>query len=318
MKRALVLAVGLAACHRTKLPVATHVWLGPTGGCVQTVEHPRVGTRACWGALADGAPERRVATRTDPAAEAFAFDREHACVATASEARCGAFGTLPGHGELVVGAGRACLREKEELRCLGAPLDLGPGPVKSVALGDELQCAALGPTKDDAEKVVCRGHAPVLLGVPVRAVTSGKAHACALLEDHTVRCWGANESGQLGDGSTNASAVPVAVHGLTEVIAIGAGDRHTCAHLANRTMACWGANEHHQLANGTTTASGRPNVIVGLVGIRQIAVAGDGGCAIIDEGVVRCWGRNDRYQLGDGSTDEHNVPSPIRYQALER
>jgi alpha-tubulin suppressor-like RCC1 family protein len=61
------------------------------------------------------------------------------------------------------------------------------------------------------------------------ALAAGSSHACALLTDGTVRCWGANYSGQLGDGTTTFTSLPVPVKGLSDVTALVAGDRHSCA-----------------------------------------------------------------------------------------
>jgi len=311
----------VAGCKRTKLPVATHVWLGPTGGCVQTLAHPKVGTAACWGAntageVGDGTRDPR------PYAVGVTFPSEPTSIALAPGRSAGIFrGTLWEWGgrsatptarepasHVVLSSTRTCLRDGDALRC-DPPLPTEDRPVRAVALGPEPCVAYAGASPN----VVC-GAAEKMAG-PVTALVAGRDHTCALLPDRTLRCWGRNEEGQLGDGTKRDADRPSAVLEINEAVAIGAGDRHTCALLANRTVACWGANEHHQLANGTTAASSRPGVVVGLVGVRELAVAGDGACALIDEGVVRCWGRNDHAQLGDGTTQEHNVPMPMRYGA---
>jgi alpha-tubulin suppressor-like RCC1 family protein len=245
--------------------------------------------------------------------------------------------------EMIVRVGRAhtCVRlgHGDRLRCFGADDEgqLGASPpsspgarasaawdrgaaIRAVALGDAHTCVAYSRSSADAESVLCRGRAvaaprePLLSGVAVTALVAGAAHTCALLEDRTVRCWGKNDAGQLGDGTTSDSAVPVSVLDLAGVQEIAAGARHTCAHLSNNTIACWGDNSHHQLANGTTERSTRSSVLVGLVGVKQIAAGGDGTCALLDGGFVRCWGTNDRGQLGDGSSVEHSVPMPIKYR----
>src|SRR5207245_11374856 len=86
----------------------------------------------------------------------------------------------------------------------------------------------------------------------VTAVTAGGAHTCALLADGTVRCWGENSEGQLGDGSTFSKPNGIWVTGITGAVAISAGWEHTCAVLADGTVRCWGANASGQLGDGTT------------------------------------------------------------------
>jgi hypothetical protein len=90
------------------------------------------------------------------------------------------------------------------------------------------------------------------------AVSAGYAYACALLYDGTVRCWGSNLDGQLGDGTLTDSNVPVTVSGLAGAADISVGNFHTCALLTDGTVWCWGGNDEGQLGNGTTTSSSMP------------------------------------------------------------
>jgi hypothetical protein len=92
----------------------------------------------------------------------------------------------------------------------------------------------------------------------VASISVGDEYACAVLSTQTAVCWGDNEEGTLGDGTTTSSPSPVAVSGLTNVTAIAAGSTHTCAELADGTFACWGNNQYGQLGDGTTTSSSVP------------------------------------------------------------
>ena len=77
-------------------------------------------------------------------------------------------------------------------------------------------------------------------------------------------CWGYNGDGQLGNGTTTSSLVPVQVHGLSfGVTAVATGSWHTCA-IVNSSALCWGYNEDGELGNGTTTSSLTPGEVVGL------------------------------------------------------
>ena len=87
----------------------------------------------------------------------------------------------------------------------------------------------------------------------IRAIATGQTHACALLNDRTVQCWGSNGNGQLGDGSTTERLSPVAVTGLGgEVRTITAGQNGTCAILMNNAVQCWGYHPGNGTASSTT------------------------------------------------------------------
>jgi alpha-tubulin suppressor-like RCC1 family protein len=92
----------------------------------------------------------------------------------------------------------------------------------------------------------------------VTSVSVGDNCACAVLASGTATCWGYNDLGQLGDGTTTNAPTPVPVSGLTNVRAIVAGNDHSCAALTDGSYACWGNNQYGQLGDGTTTSSPVP------------------------------------------------------------
>ena len=143
------------------------------------------------------------------------------------------------------------------------------------------------------------------LGTRVRQVsTSPSSHSCALLEDGTAWCWGANSSGQLGDGTTLRSSVPVQVSGLASVAEISAGLSHTCARTSDGALWCWGDNGVGQLGNGMSgqSAMSTTPVRVAVPGTEWIEVrAGIGGtCARAKDLSTWCWGMRDHGMMGNG------------------
>jgi len=96
----------------------------------------------------------------------------------------------------------------------------------------------------------------------VKAIAVGGNHTCAVTVAGGVVCWGNNDFGQLGDGTTGAHNLPVAVPGLSGVAAIAAGSNHTCALLKSGAVYCWGLNGKGQLGNGNTTDSSKPVDVV--------------------------------------------------------
>jgi len=143
------------------------------------------------------------------------------------------------------------------------------------------------------------------------ALTTGAFHTCALLADRTLRCWGQDEQGQLGDGTRTNSSTPVTVSGISGVAAVGGGGVHTCAVLTDSTVRCWGENEFGQLGDGTTMTSTTPVQVAGLTGASAVSLGWRHSCALLTNGTVRCWGQNDFGQLGDGTTSNRTTPVQV-------
>ena len=126
-------------------------------------------------------------------------------------------------------------------------------------------------------------------------------HSLALLGDGTVRAWGYNGAGQLGDGSTESSDVPVTVSGLSEAAAIAAGGGFSLALLKNGTVVAWGEGEFGELGDGKTSNSDVPVAMSGLSGVVAIAAGEHTGLALLANGTVMAWGANQGGELGDGT-----------------
>jgi alpha-tubulin suppressor-like RCC1 family protein len=138
----------------------------------------------------------------------------------------------------------------------------------------------------------------------------GRGHSCALMVDLTVRCWGWNAAGQLGNGGNVDSTSPVTVSGLTQVIAISAGTRHTCALLSDRTVKCWGFNANGELGNASTSNSNVPVTVSGLTNVRTISAAYN-TCATKTDDTIACWGDNTYGQLGDNLASGAGSTTPV-------
>jgi alpha-tubulin suppressor-like RCC1 family protein len=136
-------------------------------------------------------------------------------------------------------------------------------------------------------------------------------YSCALLANGSVQCWGANTSGQLGDGTTTNRASPTAVSGLANVQQIAAGKNHACALLKDGTVKCWGVNGNGQLGDGTNLPRLVPTLVTGLQGVTSIAVGGFQTCAVLFDTTMKCWGANSFGELGDGTTVDRNQPTLV-------
>lgn len=322
------------ACKKHKPPPMTAIGLGTAHGCAQ-VEH---GAATCWGQDEDGQlGDARREARLVPSANAafaehvtsFALGDRYTC-AKAEDGKVTCVGDTslrePLAGVRLLAGGRTdvCVVTGGGVRCFGEHA-LGPTlaaeeRVVALAVGDAHACFAV---EAPERKVVCTGeddhgqaaqHAPVLRGVEVVALAAGGHHTCAVAASGDVTCWGANASGQLGDGSFQDARAPVGVMGVGGAAEVRAGAAHTCVRLRSNTVTCWGDNRRHQLADGTLDPSPRPKPVFGLVGAVELAAAGAATCARLTGGFVRCWGDNAKGQLGDGTTVEHDVPMPVKWR----
>lgn len=143
------------------------------------------------------------------------------------------------------------------------------------------------------------------------AVDSGDGHSLALLADGTLRAWGSNSFGQIGDGNTVNPDSPVAVAGLSDVVAISAGKYHSLAVLTDGTVWAWGGNDFGQLGDGTTSERHTPTQISTLSGVVAVAAGDYHSLALHADGTLSAWGNNGVGQLGDGTTTLRTEPTPI-------
>ena len=144
------------------------------------------------------------------------------------------------------------------------------------------------------------------------AIAASDYHSCALTAAGTVKCWGSNLGGQLGDGSMMARLAPVDVAGSAGIIAISARGTFTCALTAAGGVKCWGNNYYGQLGDGTNTNRSAPGDVTGLSGgVAAITAGNVHACARTSTGAVKCWGWNMFGQLGDGTNIDRSAPVDV-------
>ena len=166
--------------------------------------------------------------------------------------------------------------------------------------------------------------APVKVsGIPSAAhgLAVGVTHACVLDPAGASWCWGLNDRGQVGDGTTKPRPKPVKAKAATAVKLV-ASDGYTCALLAAGGVSCWGRS--HGTAGdalnpeGLVVASTKPRPIAGLEQATDLVATGDFACALLAGGAVSCWGENDHGQLGDGTVTGHSTPAVVALPAASQ
>ena len=172
--------------------------------------------------------------------------------------------------------------------------------------------------------------APASGATPVK-ISSGATHACVLLSNGTVQCWGNNSHGTLGrntDGDTALAADYVldtsGVGNLTNVTDIATGDRVSCAVRTDHSIVCWGAGEYGALGSGQTTDGLLPAIVQDQAGgdwpdsgaaASSVVIGSKSVCALRTDGTVACWGAGGYGQIGNGTTTATNV-SPMNVSTL--
>ncbi|MCB9730845.1 MAG: hypothetical protein H6744_19920 [Deltaproteobacteria bacterium] len=151
----------------------------------------------------------------------------------------------------------------------------------------------------------------IALPAPAVSVSAGRDTSCALLEDATLWCWGWNSSGQLGVGTTDKTATPDRVLGLSQAAALAVGGRHACAISADQHVYCWGPNLQKQLGDPAVSQSLFPHKALVVDDALQLASGFQHSCALREGGVVSCWGDNPSGQAGQASPSTIDEPTAV-------
>jgi len=161
----------------------------------------------------------------------------------------------------------------------------------------------------------------VLIGEPVKSVSAGSKHTCAIAFDGAAYCWGHNASGQLGDGLTanrySATRVPGLVNEHT--VAVTAGSDHSCAFTCSSwdggsclgSVWCWGENNSGQVGDGSQDRRLEPVAVMNLPHVFSLDAGNAHNCAIGSDQTVYCWGSNATAQIGDNTQTDRLLPTEV-------
>jgi alpha-tubulin suppressor-like RCC1 family protein len=134
-----------------------------------------------------------------------------------------------------------------------------------------------------------------------KTVVAGSLQTCVVKADGTMKCWGSDQNGVLGNGEDGSQLTPGPVSGISDAVQVTAKAFHTCALRSGGSVSCWGKNDSGELGDGTTESSQVPVAVAGIDDALQVAVGQDFTCVLRDGGSVVCWGAATYGRLGNGS-----------------
>ena len=302
-----------AATIASVSPGLTHTCAVTTSGGVK-----------CWGQNVDG--ELGNGTTTDSSIPVSVTGLSSGVAAVSSGARSSCALTTAG-GVLCWGVrlGNGVSGAKSSVPVTPTGLEAG---VRAVSVGWDVSCVLmqdatvrcwgsnsrgeLGTGGDATQAQLSPVTVPELTGV--LAVSAGGVHVCALMDTRTVKCWGYNAYGQVGDGSMDAAGVfvPTDVVGLSDISSIEAGGYHSCAITSSGGAMCWGQDQYGELGDGANQNSAVPVAVTGLSsGVASLAGGEYHTCAVTTSGSAKCWGANNIGALGNGTTVNSSVPLDV-------
>ena len=146
----------------------------------------------------------------------------------------------------------------------------------------------------------------------VKKVSTGDDNTCAIVKGGKLKCWGYNDYGTVGDGTTTERRTPKQVEGLTSgVKSVSVGNYHACALLTNGKVKCWGYNYYGAVGNGTSENEFHtPKTVSNIENATHVSAGYYFTCATVNE-KAKCWGSNGDGQLGDATTDDRDKPTQV-------
>ena len=156
-------------------------------------------------------------------------------------------------------------------------------------------------------------------GITFKALTLGGRHTCGLDADGEAFCWGDNQFGQLGNGSSESAAEPVPVIGGLNFSSLEAGAIHTCGLTASGTAYCWGYNRWGQIGVqapeekcGVSPCASTPVRIAGAPPLVSLVAGGLQNCGLTEKGIAYCWGANLAEELGNAAVSGSSSAMPVK------
>jgi hypothetical protein len=338
----LVALLAVLSCGESLAPLSRAGFSVITTGGAHTCGLVADGRAFCWGSnalgqLGSNGPSASLPIPANPgpiALRDLAAGTSFSCgLLRSGEALCWGQGEVPAritdpaqrYSSLSLGEFACGITAGGQIRCWTAPggaaATVEGGPYFGLDVGFASACAlAVADSTGFCWLSGLTEVTPAPGGLQFSQIAVGQNHVCGLLLDATIRCWGGNTLGQLGNNSTSASPVPVSVQRIvppeTPYTAVIAGQAHSCAVDDSGKAWCWGSDGNAQLGYGGGQGTYLPVAIGvdapggGATWVRLFA-GGNHNCGFASDGLAYCWGANGDGQLGIGTYVDRGAPSPI-------
>lgn len=168
-----------------------------------------------------------------------------------------------------------------------------------------------GQIGDGSNDAASSGPVAVSGGLTFATIDGGQSHTCAWTAGGDAYCWGNNDFGQLGDGTTTSQTAPVAVTGGLAFAEANSSGYLSCGTVAPGSNHCWGWNARGEIGDGTMTDATAPTAPSGGPDFVTIVAGFQTACGLTDEGLAYCWGANDDGVIGDGTFDDRSTPTMV-------
>lgn len=209
-----------------------------------------------------------------------------------------------GASQVVFGPAYGCVLRSGSVRCFGE---------RSPVIAPEIEAPPEKSPKKPAAKTPPKAPPFVKDIKDAVDIAAGATHVCAILSNRTVRCWGDNSNGQLGDGTTDTKSSPIEIKSLPPINSIVLGAGHSCALTHTNTVQCWGDGSRGQIGDGALEKRLGPTELQGTVYERSVFAGRRHSCIGHDSNALYCFGENGSAQLDDSGNSAREKPASIAW-----
>ena len=240
-----------------------------------------------------------------PSTLQFGVPRDAPATLTVTSKTATTIGAASGNATCLVSPASAALTRPQKMADYVASFSVAPSATAASPGG----CTITFTDKKGGQSTVAVTFVASQVRLRQATVATGNYHSCALDSSGSAWCWGFNQYGSLGDGTTTTRSAPAPVTGGQTFASLTAGALHTCGLTGAGIAYCWGGAG--TIGDGAQVDRSVPTPVAGGLTFIQLAASGSRTCGLTSAGKAYCWGRNSEGQLGDGTFDDRLVPTAV-------